>query len=69
MEEVTSVFRFAKEAVSNPERPRLTRTRIEQDPMGARELLMADYFDDDPVYKDPKVLRRHFRMSKRLFLH
>ena len=54
LEETTSVIR--------------KRAIVERDRSKANENLMRDYFVESPTYPDPKIFRRRFRMSKRLFL-
>jgi hypothetical protein len=56
------------EETSTPTPPKQTRQYYERDRVSANARLMKDYFDENPTYPDPKIFRRRFRMSKRLFL-
>ncbi|XP_076921979.1 uncharacterized protein LOC143583599 [Bidens hawaiensis] len=63
----TLAAKYIQSIYSSPQ-PVLRREYVERDREGANTHLMEDYFVDSPTYKNSKTLRRHFRMSKRLFL-
>ncbi|XP_022025096.1 uncharacterized protein LOC110925449 [Helianthus annuus] len=58
------VLEEKEEEVSS--QPRNRNPAIDRDRESAHEILVTDYFADEPLYSE-SIFRRRFRMSRRLF--